>query len=67
MRIQTHCTNGERIAEHTEEMKVMPRGVTISKSGRIYVIKRNNREVGYAQNKENARKRQAAVRAGRDY
>jgi len=46
---------------------IMPRGVTISKSGRIWVVKKNNREVGYAQNKANARKRQAAVRAGRDY
>lgn len=40
----------------------MPRGVTISKSGRIWVIKRNNREIGYAQTKANARERQEQLR-----
>lgn len=40
--------------------------VTISKSGKIYVIKKNGREVGYAQNKANAKKRAQAIREGRD-
>lgn len=45
----------------------MPKGITISRSGRIYVIKRNNREIAYAQTKANARKRQAAIREGRGH
>ena len=35
---------------------IMPRGGTISKSGRIWVVKKNNREVGYAQNKHICKK-----------
>ena len=41
--------------------------VTISKSGGVYVIKRSGREVGYAQTKENAKKRAQAIREGKDY
>jgi hypothetical protein len=41
--------------------------VTISKSGQVYIIKKGGREVGYAQTKENARKRAQAIREGRDY
>ena len=42
----------------------MPLGVTISKNGHLYVIKKNGREITYAHSKEEAKRKQKKVREG---